>query len=94
MALPQGLTLDATQNQWASQLNPILANPLNSIQVLKNVALKSGTNVINHKLGRQLQGWVLTDIQGVATIYRSAPMNDKTLTLVASANVTCNIGVF
>ncbi len=94
MALPQQLPLDAMQNQWASQLNPIIANPTNSMFILQNVTLKTGVNVINHKLGKKLQGWVITDIQGVATVYRSAPLSDITLTLTASANVTCSIGVF
>lgn len=82
------------QNRWASQLNPLLANPLNSVLVLKNIKLSSGNNVINHLLGRVQQGWVITDIQGVADIFRSADFNDKTLTLNSSAVVTVNIGVF
>lgn len=82
------------QNRWSSQINPFLANPLNSVLVLKNVVLSTGDNVINHLLSRNQQGWFLADIQGSATIYRSAPFNDLTLTLNSSAGVTVNIGVF
>jgi hypothetical protein len=82
------------QNKWSSDLNPLLANPLNEVLILKNIGLMSGTNVINHMLSKVQQGWFLTDIQGVATIYRSAPFNNLTLTLHSSANVTVNIGVF
>lgn len=92
--LPQKLPLDLMQTQWASQLNPLLSNPLNSANILKNVKLSVGPNVINHLLGKTMQGWTLVDIDGAATIYRSAPLNDKTLTLTSSAAVTVNIEVF
>lgn len=82
------------QTQWASELTPILKNPLNNVSILSNVNLKSGNNVINHLLGKKQQGWFLTDVQGAATIYRSEAFNDKTLTLISNANVTVNIGVF
>lgn len=82
------------QNRWASIINPMLSNPLAQPNILENVSLATGVNVINHKLGRKMQGWFLTDITGIATIYRSAAMNDLTLTLTVSAPITANIGVF
>jgi hypothetical protein len=88
------LSLSLLQSSWSSDLNPLIANPVNSVNVLKNISLKIGSNVINHKLGRNMQGWFITDIDGVATIYRSAPMNDLTLTLTSSAAVTIQLGVF
>jgi hypothetical protein len=94
MALPRGLALPMMQTLWASQLDPVLANPANAMSILKNVALINGVTVINHGLGQTQQGWILTDIQGSAMIYRSAPFNSLTLTLTSSAAVTCSIGVF
>lgn len=94
MALPLKLSLDMMQTKWKSQLDPVLANPMTNISILKNVQLKSGSNVINHLLGQMQQGWILTDIQGAATVYRGAPFNEFTLTLISSADVTVNIGVF
>lgn len=82
------------QTRWKSLLDPILENPLNSVFVLEDVNLVSGNNLINHKLGRRQQGWILLDINGAATIYRNAPFNDKTLTLNSSATVTVKLGVF
>jgi hypothetical protein len=78
----------------AAILNPVLANPLNSVSILSNVSLIAGANTINHKLGRMQLGWFLVDTQGTATVYRSASFNDLTLTLTASAPVTVSIGVF
>lgn len=94
MNLPQKLPLPLMQTQWAAILNPVVSNPLNAINILKSVSLANGSNVINHGLGQQQQGWFITDIQGSATIYRSAPFNNLTLTLTSSAAVTVDIGVF
>lgn len=94
MSLPQKLPLELLETQWASQLNPLLANPMNAVSILSSILLAVGINVINHKLGRKPQGWFLTDINGAAVIYRSSAFNDLTLTLTSDAAVTVNIGVF
>jgi len=88
------IDLSLLSTKWKSILDPLLTNPLSNVSILENVQLKTGNNVINHLLQRMQQGWFLTDIQAAATIYRSAPFNDLTLTLNSSANVTVNIGVF
>lgn len=92
--LPQGLSLDMMQNAWARFLNPWLKNPFSSGVYLKDLSLVSGSNVINHKLGRAPQGWIIIDIQAAQTLYRSAAFNDLTLTLTASGNVIASLYVF
>jgi hypothetical protein len=94
MQLPLKLTSDLMQTRWKSLLDPLLENPLNGISILENVDLSIGNNVINHKLGKKQQGWIILDIDGASTIYRSADFNDKTLTLNSSAAVTVKLGVF
>lgn len=98
MALPLQKTdilpLSLLQTQWKSQLDPVLANPTASLSILSNVNLINGVNVINHLLGQKQQGWILVDQQGAASIYRSAPFNNLTLTLTSNAAVTISIGVF
>lgn len=79
---------------WASALNPVIANPVNYSRIISGVQLAIGENVINHQLGRQMLGWFLTDIQGIANIFRSQPMNNLTLTLTSDAVVSVNLGVF
>ncbi len=88
------LVLSQLQTRWTSILNPVIGNPLNNMRQIEDVVLSVGANTINHKLGYKMQGWVVTDIQGAAVIYRSAPFNDKTITLNASAPVTISLGVF
>ena len=80
--------------RWKSLIDPILKNPLNSVFILEDISLKVGDNVINHRLGRKLRGWVLLDVNAATTIYRSAPLNDLTLTLNSSAVATISLGVF
>lgn len=82
------------QTKWAAELNAVLKNPITNPILLKDVSLTTGTNVINHRLGQTLQGWFITDIDGTAAIYRSAPKNNLTLTLISSANVTVDLAVF
>lgn len=96
MSLPLNLPLATMQTRWKSELDPLLANPLNGIAILDNVPLINGSNTINHKLGRVMQGWFIVDIQGAATIYRpsTAPFNALTLTLISSAAIQASIGVF
>lgn len=98
MALPliqsSDQSLSLMQTKWKAQIDPILADPLSDASILTNVSLIDGSNVINHLLGRKQQGWFLVDQQGVASIYRSAPFNNLTLTLTSSAAVVVSIGVF
>lgn len=79
---------------WAQALNPIISNLILSGIPITNVILNNGETIINHGLGRLMQGFSVTDINGAATVYRSAPFNSKTLTLTSSALVTVNLWVF
>lgn len=82
------------QSNIATVLNPLLSNPLLNGSFLTGIALISGTTVIAHGLGRTPQGWMLTDINGAATVYRSAAFNSSTLSLTSDASVTVNLYVF
>lgn len=85
------------QNQWSSQLNPILRNALNQGLLLQNVQLVSGANVINHKLGRNLVGWFITRQRSAATLYDTQDVNqisNLTLNLTSSATVNVDLYVF
>lgn len=95
--LPQRLTPEMRDTTWAQALDPVINNPLNKVSILKNQSLVTGTNVINHKLGRQLQGWFLVRQRAAASIYDTQDSNQMpqlTLTLESSAPVVVDIGVF
>lgn len=94
MQLSNRLPYEQMLTKWSSTLNPVIANPLNSVTILKDIKLNNGVTVVNHLLQRIQQGWFLVDIQGPATIFRSASFNELTLTLTSNAAVTVSIGVY
>ena len=94
MALPQGLDIQKMQNTWATALDPVIKNQLINGILIKDVSLINGITVINHRLSRQMQGWMIVDINAAATVYRSQPFNDKTLTLTSNAVALCNVWCF
>jgi myo-inositol-1-phosphate synthase len=102
MSLPifttQDKDLSMLQTKWASELNPILTNPISNGILIKGINLVAGANVVNHKLGRKLQGWIVTRWNGgVANVYDtqdSNQMQQLTLNLNSSANVSIDLYVF
>lgn len=92
--LPQGLDQTKMENQWASMIEPVLNNPLNRGNLLTGIVLAVGNNVINHKLGRQMQGYYIVNQNAAAATYCSAAFNPLTLTLHSDAIVTISLGVF
>ena len=95
--LPQKLNLPQMQTTWASQLDPIIANPIVNGNMLKNISLVAGSNTISHLLGRRLAGWIPTRVRAAATIYDTQDSNQTpqlTLTLISSAAVVVDLMVF
>lgn len=86
--------LSLLSTKWKSIIDPVLANPMTNMLILKNVRLLTGNNAIPHLLQQIQQGWVIVDIQAAAAIYRNAAFNDTYLYLSTSADVTVSIGVF
>lgn len=97
MYQPVAQDFNLLQTTWSALLDPLLKKPQNSSNILESVPLVIGSNTVNHKLGRKLQGWSLTRQRAAASIYDtqdSNPTPDLTLVLVSSAVVTVNIEVF
>ena len=97
MQLPKGLTFSMLQTKWASILNPLLGNPSNNASILPKISLLTGSNVVNHKLGKKLQGWSIVRQRSAANIYDDQDANqspDLTLVLVSSADVVVDLQVF
>lgn len=83
--------------KWAATLNPLLGNPIVNGSLLQGVVLKTGTNVINHGLGRKLMGYMVVLCNAAATFYDNQEENQRpelTLALVSSAPATVSIYVF
>ncbi len=83
--------------RWASSLNPVLANPIISGQILGPIGVITGANVINHGLGRKLQGYFVIMNNAAVTFYDSQTTNQRpelTLILNASGAATLSLYVF
>lgn len=91
-------SLNRLQSEWRSKLNPILAFPPVSGQLISKVALTSGSNIIRHGLGRPLQGWIMTRMRSAAVqVYDtqdSNPAPSTTLQLTSTGASTVDLWVF
>lgn len=98
MALPiiqdPSQSLMLMQRNWKSKIDPVLQGPNVNGKALTNIALSAGSTQIPHGLSGTQRGWYLTDIQGAATIFRSAPFDAKNLTLTSNVTVTISLWVF
>lgn len=90
--------LSLLQTQWSSQLNPLLSLPLLNGLILRNIALQSGDNVIDHRLGRPLVGWLVIRqrdaFYGVYDKQDDNPRPSLTLILNAAGNTNVDLYVF
>jgi hypothetical protein len=86
--------LQLWQTKWKAELDPVLSNPILNGTLLESVSLANGVTVVNHRLGRRPRGWFIVDINAAATVYRSQPLTEKTITLTSDAAATCKLWVF
>ena len=85
------------ETKWKSILDPIASNPILAGRQLSNVSLVSGNNVINHGLGRNLQGYFVVMNSAAVTFYDKQSTNNMpqlTLELVASGATTVSLWVY
>ncbi len=87
--------LSLLQSSWASELNPIITNPIVDGIILSGITLVSGNNVINHKLGRPIMGYILIRNNALVTIYDSnTAQPNLTFNLISSGPATVSLYVF
>lgn len=95
--VPQVQTDSRTDNQLQTNigigLSKLLSGPFAVTSLVQAKALASGSNVVNHNLGQTPTGYIVTKRNGTATIYDTA-FTSATVTLVASASITCDILFF
>lgn len=92
--LPLAQPASSEDTRWKSLIDPVLNSVLLQGVLLKNVTLQIGINTINTTLGKTSQGYLIADQNAAAQIYRSQPLNDKTLTLTSDAIVTLSLWIF
>ncbi len=82
------------QSKWKSQLDPVISNQLTNGNLIQNVSLPAGSLGINHLLQRMQVGWIITDQNAAASIYRSLPFGKTTLTLTSNNPVVVSLWCF
>jgi hypothetical protein len=93
--LSSNLTFEQLLTKWSGTLNPLLANLLLQGQPMWSVSLVASTpRTLNHGLGRMQLGFIVTDQNAAASIFRTQPFNSQTITLESSADVTINLWNF
>lgn len=89
------LSWELANPKWAATLNPVVANPLVQGVLLSGIPVVTGTNVINHKLGRKLQGYVVVLNSAAVTFYDSQAINQHpSLTLILNASGAATISLY
>ena len=89
--------LNKVQDNLVRTLNPVFNTQTLGGNLLQSVPLVVGSNSIDHKLGRNLIGWMLTRQRSSASIYDIQDSNTlpaSTLILVSDAVVTIDLYVF
>lgn len=89
--------LNQIQDNTAAVVNPIVANPILNGILITEVELTTGNNVINHKLGRPLEGWILVRQRSQADIWDDQDDNatpQYTLDLVTDADTSVDLYIF
>lgn len=85
-------TIDRAFQLLTKTVNQLLSKHLLDYVIL-SFDLTTGSNECEHKLNRDVEGWVIIDISTDAKIYKSASDKFK-LTLVTDKNVTIKILIF
>jgi hypothetical protein len=98
MALPiyksDDQTVTLLQTNWASQINPVISNPIVNGVLQKNISLTVGTNVINHKLSRNYQGYVITGMHNVFSQIYDTTSNTPSLTLNLHSSAATSVDIY
>lgn len=85
------------QDNIINALNPLLSLPLSDSNLIRGVELLTGSNSINHGLGRPLIGWILTRKDADENVYDNQsnnPLPERTLLLVSTGDVSVDVMVF
>ena len=94
-SLSPRLPWDLASTKWAGTLNPVLALPILNGQQITGISLSAAVpKEISHSLGQIVQGWILVDNNAASIIYRTQPLNAKTITLQASINSIISIWIY
>ena len=85
------------QENTASVITPFLRSRILDGVLLKNISLNSGSNLVEHKLGRKIEGWIVVRQRADARVWDDQDNNvnvSTTLKLQTSAAVEVDLWIF
>jgi len=92
---PQTKDLQRIQSNIIEAVDFIQLSPLTGdVSYVEGVELSTGSNVVNHKLGRKPIGYIVTDINAAVTVYRSGSFASESVALTSSGNATVSFIFF
>jgi len=87
--------LSMLTQRWKSILDPLLSAPLANGNLLSNIVLKAGDNVVSHKLGAKLQGYIPVLNSAAATFYDKQSSNQTPeITLIINASIPTTVTLY
>lgn len=93
--------LEQVQSNVSNTIAPVLKSLIVDGVLVKDIALVSGVNRVNHTLGRLPEGWIIVDRNTAATVFKTAPTtaantitDSSTISLTSSGTVTVSIWFF
>ena len=85
------------QSHLKTVLNPLLELPISDGVLIKDLTVNTTDTLIEHKLGRKPEGFLITGLKSNSVIYESATANNaaaRLIILIASATATADIYFF
>ena len=85
------------QSHIKTALNPLLELPIQDGILIKDLSIETTDTRVNHGLGRQFEGFILTKLNANAVVYESTtanPSKDRYILLKAGSAVTADIYFF
>lgn len=86
--------LQMLQSQWKAQIDPVISNSLIDGNQLKNISLVIGNNVINHKLARNYQGYIITGLRQNFSQIVESPSQRPDLNIILTSSAACTIDLY
>jgi len=89
--------INQLQDNIKTTTDPLTVNIQNDSTILTSISLATGSNIINHTLGRTLSGYNIVRQRALANIYDNQDHNKSpnlTLILISSAPVVIDLEVF
>lgn len=91
---PDPTAIVAALRTWRERIEAILALEMLDRPRIFQVELRSGDNLVEHKLGRRPRGWILISPRGSAFVAQIGEADEARLPLVSTANLVLTLWVW